>query len=322
MKVIDTKAAVRNRQGSRPYSIWSFPNENSAVTGFEETKPGNGGQRVYDGRISLSITPKFKIPAGATFFTAGSCFAREIEFALHHAGFTVNSWNPDRPLNNELFHRYNTYSIINDFEFAGTRVYDTTNICAVGTNKFIDYSGYGTRETPEAVLEERRSIIDIYRSAFTSDVIVLTLGLVEAWYDRVTRTYLNLAPYEMFARHGDRFELRITDYAENKYALTNLINHLREMNPAVKIIVTVSPVPFSDTFSGQDVVVANTYSKSVLRSVAYDIAQEFDCVDYFPSYEIVMLSDPALAWLPDRRHVQRDHVAHIVQQFVANYLEK
>ena len=52
----------------------------------------------------------------------------------------------------------------------------------------------------------------------------------------------------------------------------------------MKIVLTVYPVPFSDTFSGQDVIVANTYSKSVLRCVAQDLTELYDHVDYFPSY--------------------------------------
>ncbi len=118
-----------------------------------------------------------------------------------------------------------------------------------------------------------------------------------------------------------RLRLRITDYAENHAAALRLLEYLRSVNPAVKVILTVSPVPFSDTFSGQDVIVANTYSKSVLRSVAQDLARELDWMDYFPSYEIAMLSDPALAWLPDHRHVQREHVGHIVSEFMSAYLD-
>jgi hypothetical protein len=85
-------------------------------------------------------------------------------------------------------------------------------------------------------------------------------------------------------------------------------------------LVTVSPVPFSDTFSGQGVVIANTYSKSVLRAVAQDWARSSERVDYFPSYEMVMLSAPDAAWLPDHRHVHREHVEKIVETFLTAYV--
>jgi len=321
MIIIETKAAVRNRQSSRPYSVWSVPSPETGLLGYEATSPGNGGARAFNGRLQLRITPKFRLPDGCTFFTAGSCFAREIELALHLAGQAVRSWHPGLDLPGELFHRYNTFSIINDFEFAAGRAYDEANVVAAGDKGYTDFTGYGTWPTAEETIRNRRRVIDIHRNAQTADAVIITLGLVEAWFDRTTGTYLNTSPYNLFHRQADRFELRITDYAENRAAALRLLDYLRSVNPAVKVVLTVSPVPFSDTFSGQDVVVANTYSKAVLRSVAQDLAHELDFVDYFPSYEIVMLSDPSLAWLPDRRHVQREHVGHIVSEFMAAYLD-
>lgn len=322
MIIIETKAAVRNRQSNRPFSIWSTPSAEMNQFGHEAVTEDNGGERVYADQLKLRIKPKFRLPKDATFFTAGSCFAREIERALHLAGQTVKSWNPASEIPNEQFHRYNTFSIINDFEFASGKSYDEENVIPLGNGQFSDFTGYGAWGSPEEVVEHRRKIIDVYKSSLDVDVVIITLGLVEAWFDRKTETYLNVSPYQLFHRHADRFELRITDYVENRAAVSGLIHHLKAFNPRVKIVLTVSPVPFSDTFSGQDVIVANTYSKSVLRSVAQDIAGEFDFVDYFPSFEIVMLSNPATAWLPDRRHVQRVHVEHILSEFMRCYFAK
>jgi len=53
-----------------------------------------------------------------------------------------------------------------------------------------------------------------------------------------------------------------------------------------------------------DVVVANTYAKSLLRAVAQEWTSAHDNVHYFPSYEIVQNSDRAATWEPDLRHVK------------------
>jgi Flp pilus assembly protein TadD len=322
---IGTREAIRNRQSNRPASIWSTPFQPTSypegeALGYESVEPGNGGERVYNDRIMLRLAPKFRIPRSASFFTAGSCFAREIEWALFHHGARVNSWNPSRTLTNDLFHRYNTFSIINDFAFASGRAYDERYVFKVGEDKYCDFTSYGVWPSVEDALKARREVIDIYRGWRESDVIILTLGLVEAWFDRVNESYLNVTPYALFHKEADRFELRITGYPENYAALKDLITFIISENSATKVILTVSPVPFSDTFSGQDVVIANTYSKSVLRAVAQDLASEFDGVDYFPSYEIVMLSAPDKVWLPDRRHVDREHVGFVVQQFERAYM--
>jgi hypothetical protein len=85
-------------------------------------------------------------------------------------------------------------------------------------------------------------------------------------------------------------------------------------------VLTVSPVPFTSTFSDQDVVVANSYSKATLRAVAQDFAQRYDAVDYVPVYESVVNSSNDVAWKGDRIHVTDIAVRANVLHFLANYL--
>jgi hypothetical protein len=53
-----------------------------------------------------------------------------------------------------------------------------------------------------------------------------------------------------------------------------------------------------------DIVVANTWAKSLLRAVAQEWALAHNNLDYFPSYEIVQNSDRAAAWERNLRHVR------------------
>jgi hypothetical protein len=59
----------------------------------------------------------------------------------------------------------------------------------------------------------------------------------------------------------------------------------------------------SATFSGEDIRIANAYSKSVQRAAIGEFVSRHDRVDYFPSYETVTLGSPPAMWRPDRRHV-------------------
>ncbi|TMG11273.1 MAG: hypothetical protein E6I00_10585 [Chloroflexi bacterium] len=93
----------------------------------------------------------------------------------------------------------------------------------------------------------------------------------------------------------------------------------RHGHPDVEILVTVSPVPLDATFTGTDIVMATTYSKSLLRSAAGEWSQSKRNVHYFPSYEIVMNSARDRAWFMDGRHVRQDMVAHIMQTFANAY---
>jgi hypothetical protein len=60
---------------------------------------------------------------------------------------------------------------------------------------------------------------------------------------------------------------------------------------------TVSPVPLYLTFSGEDIIVANTYSKSVLRAACDAVENSREHVDYFPSY-VTLLDDIRLEKRP------------------------
>jgi hypothetical protein len=120
--------------------------------------------------------------------------------------------------------------------------------------------------------------------------------------------------------YPDRYELHVTNFADNLSNLEAIHALLKEFgHHDVRIIVTVSPVPLMATFSAEDVVVANTYSKSLLRAVAQEWAAKYENVHYFPSYEIVQNSDPRLTWEEDRRHVKGQVVQHIMRLFLRNY---
>jgi hypothetical protein len=85
-------------------------------------------------------------------------------------------------------------------------------------------------------------------------------------------------------------------------------------------MITVSPVPLWSTFRAQDVLVANSYSKAVLRAAVESFCADRQHVSYFPSYEFAMLSNPRAVWRrDDYRHVDPVFVdflvASVLEQF-------
>ncbi len=318
MLKLTSKEAIRAFKGGEPHSLWNISTLASGgrYTLFDR---GNGADRVFKDTPAPVLKPKFTLPRGASIFTSGSCFAREIETALVRSGAAkVLRQSLDSSIADVVLNRYTTHAIIGDFRFAFERRYDPANVFPHG-DKWIDFTGHGQAESREAMLEQRRAVIDYHRLAVEADAVFITLGLVETWFDRQTGDYTNIPPWGQFL--GDRFEMRVTDYAENLQAMKALVSLLRKhCRPHLKIVVTVSPVPMNSTFSGEDVVVANTYSKAVLRAVAQDIARGDPAIDYFPSYEMATLADPKAVWEPDYRHVKVEYVAKIMQAFEAAYI--
>jgi hypothetical protein len=152
-------------------------------------------------------------------------------------------------------------------------------------------------------------------------VVFLTLGLVEVWYDALARVYLNSTPTEEMKRaFPDRYKFYVKSYPENFANMERIYDLLTKYgHPNLRIVVTVSPVPLMATYSGQDVVLANTYSKGTLRAVAQDWAAMHSNVQYFPSYEIIMNSARDVAWTQDLRHVTGRIAAVAMDHFASAF---
>lgn len=91
---------------------------------------------------------------------------------------------------------------------------------------------------------------------------------------------------------------------------------MHETKPNLRFIFTVSPVPLTATRTDNNVLVATMESKSILRSVAGQLAAERDDVDYFPSYEII--NSPVFKGLffePNQRNVTRAGVNFVLKHF-------
>lgn len=69
--------------------------------------------------------------------------------------------------------------------------------------------------------------------------------------------------------------------------LLAIISLAKTVNKGIRFLLTVSPVPLIATASSNHILVANQYSKSVLRAVAGDLSNVRSDVDYFPSYELI-----------------------------------
>lgn len=280
------------------------------------------------------ITNDMHFSEESKFFAMGSCFAREVEHALSGLGIDALSLvKPGDPINfrkGGYTNRYNTYSMLNEIKFAfGEMNFDHRSIVATDDSgtKFLDLHSHpaGGYVSFDEALARRKFLMEYFSRLSRIDVFVVTLGLVETWFDHETQQYINVSPASgnLFKRYKDRFEFRVLSHAENIANLEEIYSILKTKGSRdIKIIVTTSPVPLLATFSDRDVVIANTYSKSTLRSCA-----EHWCwshpgeIEYFPSYEMAINSNPDLVWEADRIHVKPVFVRQIMKTFLSNYIQ-
>lgn len=292
---------------------------------------GSAAERIEDRIIVPLGKQSFSAKPGDTFFAIGSCFARNVEERLQQAGATVTSLNIKvRDLGDQsareggVFNKYTPISILQELKWAaGIEAYPEAALLPLAGGFFYDpyLSGKAGRDTAEELMARREEVRQYFAQAFEADVVVLTLGLIESWIDTVTGLHLNEAPSpKLLARDGDRFAFHRFSLEEVEAALEEIRTILETHGkPGQKRIVTVSPVPLGRTFTDEDIVIANMTSKSTLRVAAMRLAERTEGMDYFPSYEAVVTSDPALSWQRDRRHVSDVVVGQIIQTFLVRY---
>jgi hypothetical protein len=113
--------------------------------------------------------------------------------------------------------------------------------------------------------------------------------------------------------------LRQLDTAEAYDLLDQTISEIISFGIG-RVILTVSPVPLRSTFLEIDAVLANSYSKCVLRVCAQRLYDKYREVDYFPSYEIVTTS-LGRSYENDNIHVQDTVVEHITNYMMELYTD-
>lgn len=288
----------------------------------------------FDGQITPSVTPTFSLSSSSKVITIGSCFARNIEEHLNVIGVALPTYqflspyneSPNRP--NGVLNKFTPTSIKEELEWAIAVKqgeldfaesiqqfrFDTSN------GQVIDLQLNYAPISEERFVERRRELLSIYDQIISSDCMTITLGLVERWLDRETGLSVYGAPNsrELLKQKG-RFYFSPLTFIEAKEEVERIISVVREVNPEINFLITTSPVPLNKTFKDQDVVIANSYSKSTLRAVCGEICSKHENVDYFPSYEMVTFRDPESAFGPDLRHVNDHVVGDVVQLLVDNY---
>lgn len=172
--------------------------------------------------------------------------------------------------------------------------------------------------TLERLIERRKEIARLYEEIKTADVVILTLGLVECWYDTKYGCYLNKAPSKAFvdAEKG-RFEFHRLDVPDVYERISKAVDTILQLG-AKKVLITVSPVPVEATFTPDSCVIANSYSKSVLKVCSDLISRTSDNIDYFPSYEIVT-SFGTSAFADDNIHVTGEVVTKVTNYMIEGY---
>jgi len=289
---------------------------------------GNSTERIEEPEFQ----PSFTIPANAKILTMGSCFARSIDRHLAAHGFDIPSYRLMG--GTEQINKYNPCSILqevkwalklNDYPALDHRLIEVGDDCSI--DMYLHHGSPARKDELNWPIEATKHVFAEINGCAN---FIVSLGCIEVWHDQLTQSYLN-EPFN-FARFywdnetlrttfAERFKFQILSHNETYSIVHELFSLFRQYGaPNCKAIVMVSPDPLAGTFSGDDIRIANTYSKSTLHSVAKQLCHDFDFVDYFPSYESITLSPPGDVYEEDGVHVRDTAAAVNVNRMIERYV--
>ncbi|MBN8555104.1 MAG: GSCFA domain-containing protein [Deltaproteobacteria bacterium] len=278
--------------------------------------------------------------------SAGSCFAFEIAYNLQKRGFkyvVTEKWHdPENGVSGDVADLKDPDNKYARFSANWGILFNTPSF------KQLAEKAFGVKKLPKLIVKRnlesgQTSYADPFRenvffhsveafeanyekhiaatrkALLESKVFVITLGLNEMWQYSLDGSVISRNPSSKTLM--PLLKHRVLSVEENISNIQSFIDITRAHNPDLKLLISVSPIPFLATAIANDshVITANGHSKAVLRVAAEELCRRNRDVFYFPSYEMVTTCIKN-AWETDERHVTRAAVDRVMQLFDAMFV--
>jgi hypothetical protein len=239
----------------------------------------------------------------------GSCFVENIGKKFQDGGFQTTI-NPFGIL-------YNPHSLVQSIERLLNPIpFETTDLFSYEGvwNSFAHHSRFSYPSREETLRNINEQLVSGAMKMQSARWLMITLGT--AWVYKLADSGVVVAnchklPENRFIRHRMSEE-------EIVEVFTPLIERLHTLNPALQILMTVSPIRH-----WKDGAHENQLSKASLLLAIEQIQQRFSFVHYFPSYELMMdeLRDYRF-YAEDMIHPNATAIGFIWEKLLLNYLSR
>lgn len=252
---------------------------------------------------------RVKIEHSQKILTIGSCFAENIAELFKFYMFDVFE-NPFGVL-------YNPVSIYNALNIAGEEKRFTKDDLVYDHDEwhsFYHHSDFSRHEADECLHSINTRSREVKNFLTECSWVIISLGTSNIYKYKETKITVS----NCHRIPADRFERVLLPVEESVKYLTDTVNTLKKINPAIKIILTVSPVRhIKDGFAG------NQLSKSGLIVAVHRIVEQNNDCFYFPAFEILMddLRDYRF-YDKDLLHPNKLAVEYIWEKFSECYFSK
>lgn len=155
---------------------------------------------------------------------------------------------------------------------------------------------------------------EVKRQIATLDTLIITLGTSFVYQLKGTPSYLANC-HKMPSNLFERDLLSVKDICKG---FSTAYKALKEQNPRLRIVLTVSPVRHT-----KDGIPENQVSKAILRAACHYLISDYQDVEYFPAYELMMddLRDYRF-YKTDMIHPNEVAEQYIYEHFAATYFDK
>lgn len=206
--------------------------------------------------------------------TLGSCFSDAIGIRLQQAKFNTMV-NPFGTIYNPIsIHKLLHYAIKD--EAPPPHTYLQQADIHLNYDFHSCFSALGKQELAEQI---SLKLTECRRFLKTSEWLMITYGT--AWvYEHIETGDIVANCHKVPAHIFRKKLLRIDDIVKS---FESLYVSIKRYNPALRIILTISPVRHI-----KDSLPLNNVSKSTLRVACHAMMEKFPDVEYFPAYEIMM----------------------------------
>jgi hypothetical protein len=294
--------------------------------------------------IDPIVTTPFKIARHDRVATAGSCFAQEIAHRLQSSGYTYYlAERPPADMSAAEAERRN-YAM---YSCRYGNLYTTAQFLQLierAYGRFKPQLDYWTR--PEdgrivdpfrpriepdgyATIEEMRADREKHLAATrnmleTMDVFIFTFGHTETWRHKSDGAILQLAPGVAGGEWDENvYEFYNMTVSEVVRDFLAAVDRIREVNPRVRIILSVSPVGIIATYEDRHVIVSNMAVKSILRAAADEVVRARPNIAYLPSYDLVNVSpNAARFYRDDTRRINPHGIDRTMKMFFDHFTDR
>lgn len=251
--------------------------------------------------------PDFLIDYNSRLMMLGSCFAENMGSKFSYYKFDVDV-NPCGII-------YNPLSVANVLRLiVEGKQFEKSDLRQVG-GKWVSlyhHGAFSSTDPDECLRRINDRLTKATGELRTLDLLVITWGT--AWVYRYTRENIVVSNcHKIPSQEFERSQLSVEDIVKEYLVL---IGRLREINPGLRILFTVSPIRhWKDGAHG------NQLSKATLLLAIDRLREELQHVYYFPAYEIVLdeLRDYRF-YADDMLHMSGFTVDYIWERFLYSFI--